>query len=120
MTKKCWLIFVGKKEYRLTDSQYQFMKNENMKKGTTMFWFEKFSISLPHVSSMEPVYEQIDEYPTLPEQSPLEREEARKRIAEIKEDFLKRNELLTPKIDPREEVRRRELLMEQGRALANK
>ncbi len=92
MTKKHWIVFTGKEEYKLTESQYQFMQTENNLRGKTIFWFDHCTINLSMHTSMRPVFEQVDELPQLPAQSAMERESARVRIAEIKAKLKKKLE----------------------------
>ena len=63
-----WIAYVGKKEYKLTEAQYRFMRKENLEKGVQTFWFENFTISLPHVSSMDKMTEVTDVLPSLPDE----------------------------------------------------
>lgn len=117
MTKKFWIVYVGKKEYKITEAQYNFMQKESTERGTQTFWFEKFTISLPHVSSMEPIYEYIQERPELPRMSSLEQQQAHEKLIEIRENLKKK---VTPKKDglTTEEVeQRRDVLRKQVRKL---
>lgn len=87
MTKIFWIAYVGKKEYKLTEAQYDFMKKQNLEHGTTTFWFDDFVISLPHVSSMDRVVESVGNLPKLPELSPEEHAKAQKKLQAIKQEL---------------------------------
>lgn len=118
MNRTYWIVYVGKKEYRITESQYEFMQRENMKNGTQTFWFEGFTISLPHVSSMDKVTEVTKAIPKLPDLTPMETEKAKKKLDEIRERFH-------PKMKQKKQMstaegeERRELLKNQARQLKN-
>ncbi len=109
-----WIVFVGKKEYKLTEDQYNFMKGENMKNGTQTFWFDTFTISLPHVSSMDKVTEVVSTMTQLPNLSPVEHNKARERVKEIKEAL--HTKLQTEK-EKKLEARRIDYLKQQARIL---
>ena len=83
-TTKYWIVFVGKREYKLTETQFNFMKKENEENGLQTFWFDKFVISLPHISSMEFVTETIQGVPELPEMTKEDHQKAREKLNELR------------------------------------
>lgn len=112
MTETYWLIYIGKKEIRLTEEQFAYMQKQ-AESNKTIIWFPTFVISIPHVSFMEKINEHKDELPQLPEQSPMERDKARLKIAEIRQNLKKK--LATP--SPLDEDKRRKELIEQAKQI---
>jgi hypothetical protein len=100
--KKYWLVYVGKREYKLTEAQYNFIQKESKEKGTTIFWFDKFVISLPHVSSMDFVQETVQ---GVPEITPVEKKASAEMKAKLKqnlqEKLKKLNEVKNKEIEQR-------------------
>ena len=87
---KYWKVFVGDKEYELSDAKIQFMKRENQINGVTSFWFEDTYISYPHISSMKAFYKPNDinyDLPKLPELSPEDHKKARIKVDEIRKSL---------------------------------
>jgi hypothetical protein len=82
MTETYWMIYCGKREYKLTVAEHERVK-QSAKNNQTMVWFENFVISIPHISSMERVREHKDEVPQL-DGPVLDPAIASKKIAEIK------------------------------------
>lgn len=83
-----WIVVVDKKEFALSEEQYQLLKRASLS-GKTMVWFDSFVISIPHISYMEKVKKYrktgISE-PLLPEGLPNLSE----RISEAKNKLLNR------------------------------
>jgi len=62
-----WIIHTDKKEFFITEKQYQFMKTASSN-GQTIIWFDDLTISIPHISYMEKIrrtkYIPLPELPT--------------------------------------------------------
>lgn len=82
MTVTTWVIYVGKRQYTLTEAEFDRLKNE-IANNKTMVWYKDFVISIPYISSMDRVYEHKDEMPQLAEVT-VSPAEASKRLAGIK------------------------------------
>lgn len=48
-----WSVIVGKKEYILDGNQIEILKEMSLAGKSSIVWFGKFAISIPHISSME-------------------------------------------------------------------
>jgi hypothetical protein len=60
-----WVIHYDKKDFYISEKQYQFMKLSSSK-GQTIIWFDDLTISIPHISYMERIEREKNQYPTLP------------------------------------------------------
>jgi len=58
-TSSNWRVFVGKREYTISQNQYDLVV-EATQNDVKMLHFEKFSVSLPHISSMERIKKRKD------------------------------------------------------------
>lgn len=68
-----WIVFVGKKDYVLTQKQYELVL-EATQRDVKMLHFGDFSISLSYISSMEKMKKPIETWTdTLPKENELMR-----------------------------------------------
>lgn len=55
-----WIVVCGKKEFVLSDSQIQVLKEADLAGQRGIVWFDKFAISIPHIEVMYVDYRRVD------------------------------------------------------------
>jgi hypothetical protein len=83
-----WEVTAGKKSFILNEKQIAVLKDADIKGHRGLIWFDKFAISIPHISSIERISKAQPKPYQLEKDITLSKEEQLERIQEIRNKFF--------------------------------
>jgi hypothetical protein len=89
-----WGVQVGKEVFSLNGKQIKLLREADLAGQRGIVWFERFAISIPHIQSIWLISRHIKnqleagERPEEPMMTDEDRERARKKIQEMKKQFM--------------------------------
>lgn len=93
--KEQWGVASGKEVFILDEKQIQILKQADLNGHRGIVWFDKFAVSIPHIQSIYLISRQIKNQltsgtPCNLEQTPEDRERARRACAKVRRELVKK------------------------------
>jgi len=90
-----WGVVAGKEVFTLDENQIQVLKQADLNGHRGIVWFSKFAISIPHIQAIYLISRQIKTQlapgsNAYREQTPEEREKARKALNKARKELVKK------------------------------